>query len=128
MHTRLFSIAAPATRTRGGSGAEAALVSPAMAVKIAYLARSSGPAALQAPVHTAQASASAYEVDRGDRPGRHQRWTRTRAVTSVTGSRRTTMLALPPCSRSGPKTALQAAHRPPAVAQFGNRAQQPKDL
>jgi hypothetical protein len=27
MHTRLFSIAAPATRTRGGSGAEAALVS-----------------------------------------------------------------------------------------------------
>ena len=58
------------------------------------------------------ASASAYEVDRGDRPGRHQRWTRTRAVSSVTGSRRTTMSVLPPCSRSGSKTALQAAHRP----------------
>jgi hypothetical protein len=30
MHTRLFSIAAPATQTRGGSGAEAALVSPSV--------------------------------------------------------------------------------------------------
>src|SRR5688572_29097640 len=67
-----------------------------MAVRIAYLARSSGPAALQAPTHTAQASASAYEVDWGGRPVRHQRWTRTRAVSSVTGSRRTTMLVLPP--------------------------------
>src|SRR5918994_1725362 len=60
-----------------------------MAVKIAYLARSSSPAALQAPTHTAQGSASAYEVDRGDGPGRHQRCTKTRAVSSVTGSRRT---------------------------------------
>jgi hypothetical protein len=62
--------------------------------------------------HTAQASASAYEVDRGDRPGRHQRWTRARVISPVAGSRRTTMLVLPPCSRSGSKTALQAAHRP----------------
>jgi hypothetical protein len=62
--------------------------------------------------HTAQASASAYEVDRGVRPGRHQRWTRTRVVSPVAGSRRTTILVLPPCSRSGSKTALQAAHRP----------------
>jgi hypothetical protein len=30
----------------------------------------------------------------------------------VAGSRRTTTLVLPPCSRSGSKTALQAAHRP----------------
>jgi hypothetical protein len=41
--------------------------------------------------HMAQASASAYEIDRGDRPG--------------------TTLMLPPCSRSGSKRALQAAHR-----------------
>jgi hypothetical protein len=33
-------------------------------------------------------------------------------VALVTGSRRTTMLVLPPCSRSGSKTVLQAAHRP----------------
>ena len=67
---------------------------------------------VQVSPHTAQASASAYEVDRGDRPGRHQRWTRTRVVSPVAGSRRTTTLMLPPCSRSGSKTALQAAHRP----------------
>ncbi len=36
---------------------------------------------VQVSPHTAQASASAYEVGRGDRPGRHQRWTRTRVVT-----------------------------------------------
>ena len=53
------------------------------------------------PAHT--------EVNRGDRPGRHQRWTRTRSVSPVAGSRRTTMWVLPPCSRSGSKTALQAA-------------------
>ena len=45
-------------------------------------------------------------------PGRHQRWTKTRAVSSVTGSRRTTMFVLPPCSRAGSKTVLQAGHRP----------------
>src|SRR5918999_1419512 len=67
---------------------------------------------VQVSPHTAQASASASEVDRGDRPGRHQRWTRTRVVSPVAGSRRTTMLVLPPCSRSGSKTALQAAPRP----------------
>src|SRR5918996_900210 len=71
---------------------------------------------VQVSPHTAQASASAYEVDRGVRPGRHQRWTRTRVVSPVTESRRTTILVLPPCSRSGSKTAWQAAHRPPCAA------------
>ena len=68
---------------------------------------------VQVSPHTAQASASAYEVDRGDRPGGHQRWTRTRIVSlPVAGSRRTMMLVLPPCSRSGSKTVSHAAHRP----------------
>jgi hypothetical protein len=38
-------------------------------------------------------------------PGRRQ-------VSPVAWSRRTAMLVLPPCSRSGSKTALQPAHRP----------------
>jgi hypothetical protein len=50
--------------------------------------------------HTARASASPYGLDRGDRPGRHQRWTRSRVVSPVAGSRRTTTLMLPPCSTS----------------------------
>ena len=66
---------------------------------------------VQVALHTAQASASAYEVDRGERPGQHQRWTRTRVVSPVARSRRTTTLMLPPCSRSGSATVLQAAHR-----------------
>jgi hypothetical protein len=49
---------------------------------------------------------------RRDRPGRHQRWTRTRVVPLGAGSPRTTMLILPPCSRSGSATLLHAAHRP----------------
>jgi hypothetical protein len=32
-----------------------------------------------------QASASPSEIDRGDRPGRHQRWTRTRVVSPEAG-------------------------------------------
>ena len=67
---------------------------------------------VQVSPHTAQASASAYEVDRGDGPGRHQRWTRARVISPVAGSRRTRMLVLPRCSRSGSKTASQAAHQP----------------
>ena len=85
-----------------------------MAVKIAYLARGSSPAALQAPPHTAQASASAHELDRGYRPGRHQRWTRARVISPVAGSRRTTTVMLPPCSRSGSKTVLQGRGTGPA--------------
>jgi hypothetical protein len=42
----------------------------------------------------------------------HQLWTRTRLGSPVAGSRRTTTSVLPSCSRSGSKTALQAAHRP----------------
>ena len=34
------------------------------------------------------------------------------SVSPVTGPRHTTTLMLPPCSRSGSKAALQAAHRP----------------
>jgi hypothetical protein len=57
MHTRLFFIAAPATRTRGASGAEAALVTLGDGSG-AYLAWNSSPAAW----HTAQALASACKV------------------------------------------------------------------
>jgi hypothetical protein len=64
-------------------------------------------------------------VDCGDRPGRHQRWTRTRVVSPVAGSGRTTILMLPPCSRSGSKTALQAHTGPPALAAAGGRQNGP---
>jgi hypothetical protein len=46
----------------------------------------------------------------GGRLGRHQ-WLENEPYLRW-GSRRTAMLALPPCSRSGSTTALQAAHRP----------------
>ena len=49
---------------------------------------------VQVAPHTAHASASAYEVARGWRPGRHQRWTSGWVMSPVAGSRRTTMLVL----------------------------------
>ncbi len=60
------------------------------------------------PAYTAQASASTFEGDRWDRLGRHQRWKRARVRSPMAGSRRTTILVLPPCSGFGSK----AARRP----------------
>jgi hypothetical protein len=54
-------------------------------------------------------------------PGRHQRGTRWwRVVSPEAGSRRTTTLVLRPCSRSGSKTILQAAH-PARLGTLENR-------
>jgi hypothetical protein len=80
MHTRLFSIAAPATRTRGGSGAEAALVSLSDGCEDSLPCSEFQPRCSAGSHAHGSSIGHAYEVDRGDRPGRHQRWTRTRAV------------------------------------------------
>jgi hypothetical protein len=50
----------------------------------------------RASPHTAQDRPAPFELERGARPGWHQRWTWTLAL----------------CSRSGSKIVLQAAHRP----------------
>ena len=95
-------------------------VTPRATLRLAARPAPSEPDVRVSP-HKDQPSASPYGVDRRDRPGRHQRWTRTRVVSPVAGSRRTTMLVLPPCSRSGSKTVSQAAHRP-RLGTLENRA------
>jgi hypothetical protein len=69
----------------------------------------------RAPGHirTVRADFSAHDSSISQRRG-HQRRTRTRVISSVAGSRRTTTLMLPPTRgpRSGPKTVSHPAHRP----------------
>jgi hypothetical protein len=68
---------------------------------------------VQVSPHTAQGSSIRQRIrDRRGPSGTAPAVDESTVISPVAGSRRTTMLVLPPCSRFGSKTALQTAHRP----------------